>query len=133
MFPAERYGAAGNTFAPCVYDTDTRRPIKSWKEAWESAKRKADVSCRFHDLRHTCVTRMLERGVPLAVVASVLGWSTATTVRMARRYGHIGHIAQRQAVAVLDRVEGEGDGAQFEALLKFMWVRNWLKGLQEAQ
>ena len=58
---------------------------------------------------------MLERGVPLAVVASVLGWSTATTVRMVKRYGHIGNVAQRQAVAVLDRVAIEGDGAQKEA------------------
>ena len=115
VFPAERYGAAGDTFAPCVYDTDTSRPIKSWKEAWASAKGKAGVSCRFHDMRHTCTTRMLERGVPLAVVASVLGWSTATTVRMARRYGHIGHVAQRQAVSVLDRAEIEGEGAQNEA------------------
>jgi hypothetical protein len=45
---------------------------------------------------------MLEGGVPLSVVASILGWSPATTVRMAKRYGHIGQIAQRQAVAVLD-------------------------------
>ena len=115
LFPSERYGVAGNDRVPCVYNTDTSSPIKSWKEAWESAKRKAGVRCRFHDLRHTCTTRMLERGVPLAVVASVLGWSTATTVRMVKRYGHIGNVAQRQAVAVLDRVAIEGDGAQKEA------------------
>jgi len=36
------------------------------------------------------------------VVASILGWSAATTVRMAKRYGHIGQIAQRQAVELLD-------------------------------
>jgi hypothetical protein len=35
-------------------------PIKSWKEAWESAKATARVDVRFHDLRHTVVTRMLE-------------------------------------------------------------------------
>jgi hypothetical protein len=45
---------------------------------------------------------MLEGGVPLSVVASILGWSPATTARMAKRYGHIGQLAQRQAVAVLD-------------------------------
>jgi integrase len=57
---------------------------------------------RFHDLRHTAVTRMLEGGVPLSVVASILGWSPATTTRMMKRYGHIGQVAQRQAVEVLD-------------------------------
>ena len=45
---------------------------------------------------------MLEGGAPLSVVASILGWSAATTVRMAKRYGHIGQVAQRQAVAILD-------------------------------
>jgi integrase len=60
------------------------------------------IVIRFHDLRHTCVTRMLEGGVPLSVVASILGWSPATTARMAKRYGHIGQVAQRQAVAILD-------------------------------
>jgi len=34
---------------------------------------------------------------------------------MVKRYGHIGNVAQRQAVAVLDRVAIEGDGAQKEA------------------
>lgn len=115
VFPSERYGAGGNGFQPTVYDTDPSQPIKSWKESWESAKRAAQVRCRFHDLRHTCVTRMLERGVPLAVVASVLGWSTATTVRMARRYGHIGQVAQRQAVEVLDHPAPGSEGAQKEA------------------
>jgi integrase len=102
VFPSERYGAGGDKFEPCVYDTDPTRAINSWKEAWESARETAKVSVRFHDLRHTCVTRMLEGGAPLSVVASILGWSAATTVRMAKRYGHIGQLAQRQAVKLLD-------------------------------
>jgi integrase len=52
--------------------------------------------------RRTCVTRMLEGGAPVSVVPSILGWSAATTTRMAKRYGHIGHVAQRQAVEILD-------------------------------
>ncbi len=47
---------------------------------------------------------MLEGGVLLSVVASILGWSAATTARMAKRYGHIGQVAQRQAVAILDKL-----------------------------
>lgn len=102
VFPSERYGAAGDKFEPCVYDTDPSRAVHSWKEAWESAKKKANVAVRFHDLRHTCVTRMLEGGAPLSVVAAILGWSPATTVRMAKRYGHIGQLAQQEAVKLLD-------------------------------
>jgi hypothetical protein len=47
---------------------------------------------------------MLEGGIGLPVVASILGWSPATTVRMAKRYGHLGHVAQRQAAALLERL-----------------------------
>src|SRR5207253_10612272 len=67
---------------------------------------------RFHDLRHTCVTRMLEGGVPLSVVASILGWSPATTARMAKRYGHIGDVAQRLAVAILDAKQPRTNGGK---------------------
>jgi integrase len=103
LFPSERYGAGGDKFEPTVYNVDPTRAITSWKEAWETIKEDTGVTIRFHDLRHTCVTRMLEGGVPLSVVASILGWSPATTARMAKRYGHIGQVAQRQAVEVLDR------------------------------
>lgn len=75
----------------------------SFKEAWESAKRRSGVTCRFHDLRHSACTRLVERGVPLPVIASLLGWSAGTTVRMAKRYGHISADAQRRAVAALSR------------------------------
>ncbi|PYR50164.1 MAG: hypothetical protein DMF89_10205, partial [Acidobacteria bacterium] len=81
VFPSERYGAGGDTFTPRIYETDPTKPIGDWKEAWESAKKRAGVRCRFHDLRHTGCTRMLEGGVPFATVAVILGWSPAATVR----------------------------------------------------
>jgi integrase len=54
---------------------------------------------RFHDLRHTAATKLLEQGTPIPVVAQILGWSASTAVRMAKRYGHIRPEVQRQAVA----------------------------------
>jgi len=111
VFPSERYGASGDGLA-VVYDCDPTKPIGRWKEAWESAKTRADVSCRFHDLRHTGCTRMLEAGVPFSVVATIMGWSPSTTVRMSRRYGHIGQAAQRQAVNALNLAGFQDDGAQ---------------------
>ena len=101
VFAYERYGLAGDTAVPCTYDADPTRPLKSLKEAWESAKRRSGVTCRFHDLRHTAATRLLEGGTPLIVVASLLGWSASTTARMAKRYGHISHETQVQAVRLL--------------------------------
>ena len=95
VFAAERYGVAGDQEADHAYAVDPSRPMRSLKEAWESAKRRAQVGYRFHDLRHTAATRMLEGGVPLIVVGSILGWSASTTARMAKRYAHIGNVAQR--------------------------------------
>lgn len=53
---------------------------------------------RFHDLRHSTATKLLEQGTPFAVVAQILGWSASTAVRMAKRYGHIRPEVQRQAL-----------------------------------
>ena len=58
---------------------------------------------------------MLEGGIPFSVIATIMGWSASTTVRMAKRYGHIGQAAQRCAVEVLCEAVSEGDGAQNRA------------------
>jgi integrase len=75
-------------------------PEKSPNGKSESAK-PAALECRFHDLRHTAVTRLLEAGIPYPVVASMMGWSAATAIRMAKRHGHIGSHALRDAADVL--------------------------------
>jgi integrase len=121
VFPSEKYGMAqyrderkGSTRV-CVHSTDRTKPIGRWGEAWETAKTQAGVQCRFHVLRRTGCTRMLEAGVPFSVVASIMGWSASTTVRMAKRYGHIGDRAQRLAVDALCEPISESGVAQNRA------------------
>ena len=122
VFPAERYGAGGDVFSPKAYHVDPSKPIGDIKEAWEAARMRAantlagkdeedekdesaahgkkvrPLACRFHDLRHTAVSRMLNAGVPIAKVAKIVGWSPATMVRMAARYGHFSLNELRSAV-----------------------------------
>jgi integrase len=75
------------------------RPISNWRTAWRGACEGAGLAgLRFHDLRHTAATNLLEQGTPLAVVAQILGWSASTAVRMAKRYGHIRPETQRLAL-----------------------------------
>jgi len=128
VFPKERYGAAGDRFEPKAYQTDPTAPIGDVKEAWEAAKLRAakifkdvadenakareqeqeqikPLACRFHDLRHTAVSRMLDAGVPIAKVAKIVGWSPATMVRMAARYGHFALEELRSAVNTISRAE----------------------------
>ena len=121
VFPKERYGAGGDEFSPRAYHIDPTNPIGSIKKAWEAARWRAGrilkrtaqgadagtqnekpLSCRFHDLRHTAVSRMLNAGVPIAKVAKIAGWSPATMVRMAARYGHFSLNELRTAVETIN-------------------------------
>jgi integrase len=78
---------------------DPERSISNWRTAWRRACREAGLKgLRFHDLRHTAATKLLEEGTPIAIVAHILGWSASTAVRMAKRYGHIRPEVQRQAL-----------------------------------
>jgi integrase len=129
VFASESYGGNGTdeTFGftgSKVYGTDPTQPIGSWKEAWEAAKERAGVECRFHDLRHTGCTRLLEAGVSHPVVAEIMGWSTSTAIRMIKEvYGHIGLGAKIRAMEQLEQFavlpgktpsEGAQKGAQSE-------------------
>ena len=77
-------------------------PTDSCRNAHYEAEMRGIISplerLRFHDLRHSAATKMLENGVPIATVAQVLGWSASTAIRMAKRYSHIRPEAQRQAL-----------------------------------
>lgn len=56
---------------------------------------------RFHDLRHTAVSRMIVAGLPLPIIAKVVGWRLSTVVQMAERYGHFQEDDMRRAVEVI--------------------------------
>jgi integrase len=54
---------------------------------------------RLHDLRHTCVTLLLQLGVPPRVVMEIVGHSTLDMTM--RVYGHVSLDAQRTALGQL--------------------------------
>jgi integrase len=70
-----------------VFPSDsTTGHLMSVKTSWRAACRRAGIyDLRFHDLRHTAATRMLEKGIPLQSVAKILGHSSTRTTE---RYGH---------------------------------------------
>jgi integrase len=53
---------------------------------------------RFHDLRHSAVSRMIAARVPIPIIAKIVGWSAGTMAKMASRYGHFGLEDLRNAV-----------------------------------
>jgi integrase len=56
---------------------------------------------RFHDLRHTCFSLMLESGTPLHVVSNLAGHSSIRIT--ADVYGHISPVTRREAVTSLEQ------------------------------
>jgi len=64
---------------------------------------------RFHDLRHTFITQMAERNVPLPVVQAMVGHMSA---EMTRCYTQISDRAQRNAVELLDKARKPAAGAE---------------------
>ena len=89
VFPAEKYALQPMGRANTVYRHDPTKPIGSWRVAWKSACRHAGIQMRFHDLRHTAVTRCYKSRPTLTTVASIVGWSPSTMYLMAKRYAHI--------------------------------------------
>jgi integrase len=83
---------------------DVTKPITTWKEAWEHGKARAGVTCRFHDLRHTGCTRLLDAGVSHPVVAEIMGWSASTAIRMIKEvYGHTNLATRQRAIAQVEQ------------------------------
>ena len=97
-----RYRATHCADAPRVFCTKGGEGIASIKKSFgEACKAVGLTGFRFHDLRHTCGSWLMQSGVPAGHIAAVLGHST---VRMTERYAHVAPENAEAAVAKLDAV-----------------------------
>jgi integrase len=71
------------------------------------------TSVRFHDLRHTAVSRMIAAGIPLPIIAKIVGWSAGTMAKMAARYGHFSMEELRGAVETISSPRIEAGSPRF--------------------
>ncbi len=81
----------GKVQAPSDACRECRRDIKELKSPFEGV--------RSHDMRHSFITALVERGVPLGTIQAFVGHMSN---RMLRHYTHISTGAARRAVALLD-------------------------------
>ena len=113
VFPSERYGLHGTkgVFGGVVkaYDHDPGTPIAGWKSSWTSCRAVAKVTCRWHDLRHTFISRMGENKVADQTLLALAGQLSR---RVLERYSHARNESKRAAVKLLDLPAGPNDSPQ---------------------
>ena len=105
VFPSERYGLDGEkghkSGAAMAYDVDPTKPIGPWKFSWDTARKDAKVECRWHDLRHTAISRLAESQ---ASDVTIMALSGHLSKKMMERYSHTRNEAKRAAIQALENV-----------------------------
>jgi integrase len=101
VFPRFSVGIEGNARRPKFYAADLTQPIGEWKKAWKIACKLAKVQFRWHDCRHTFITRLAENpDVSEETIRSLAGHVSR---KMLERYSHIRISAKQAAIATLDQ------------------------------
>jgi integrase len=109
VFPRHRVACRSGRVEHFLYEIDLTRPIGSWKRAWKYACSKAGVGYRWHDLRHTFVSRLAENAaISEETIRSLAGH---VSKQMLQRYSHIRTHAKQAAIQALEQ-----DAATLDAL-----------------
>ena len=77
----------------------TGSPFSTVKTGFKAACKRANIKdLRFHDLRHTFASRLVERGIDLITIKDLLGHSSVT---ITERYTHPNQSIKKEAVELL--------------------------------
>ena len=90
-----------NTGSEYVFiNPDTGKPYTDIKHSFATVLKTARINnFRFHDLRHTLATRLVEKSIDLVVVKEILGHSKIETTM---RYAHAVPKRKMDAINVLN-------------------------------
>jgi len=100
LFPRHMVGLAGDNREPVVYDVDFSRRGSGGKSAWKATCRAAGLRYRWHDLRHTFVSRLAENpGVSEQTIMALAGHVSKS---MLARYSHIRQAAKQGAIDAVE-------------------------------
>ncbi len=79
---------------------ETGKPYVDIKNSFHTVLEKANIeNFKFHDLRHTVGTRLVEKGTPLPVVQELLGHAKISTTM---RYVHSNSKQKQEAISILN-------------------------------
>lgn len=89
-----------------IHSVNLNRQMGSWKTAWNTARETAGVRYRWHDLRHTFISRLAEN--PNVSEETIRTLAGHVSQRMLQRYSHIRVQAKRAAIRGLERTRDAG-------------------------
>jgi len=98
-----------DTANPDESKIDASRPMKGWRTAWRRALKDAGLNIRFHDLRHTCITKLAEGQASEQTLMSIAGHLSR---KMLEHYSHIRMEAKRAALDAIAKPAFVGDVLQ---------------------
>jgi integrase len=90
-----------------VFTTNNQTPISQpnlQREFWKTLRKAGITNFRFHDLRHTFATRLVQAGVDIYAVAKLLGH---TDIKTTQRYAHHSVESVRHAIEKLENFQGQ--------------------------
>jgi integrase len=99
LFPAYRIGGDGRGM---LYRVDLNRPVGSWKKAWRDALKTAGLHYRWHDLRHSFVSRLAEN--PAVSEQTIMALAGHVSKSMLARYSHIRVAAKQAAIDAIEKL-----------------------------
>ena len=83
---------------------DPNRPVTTLKTAWRNLRKKAKVSGRWHDNRHTLITELAESGASDQTIMDIAGH---VSKQMLKHYSHIRMEAKRKALESIVQQQAE--------------------------
>lgn len=93
------WGQQGEPRTGLIFPGDTDKPMQKFRRSWDDVIAAAQIErFRWHDLRHTFASKLVQRGVSLYVVQKLLGHGSITTTM---RYAHLAPDQGRAAVDLL--------------------------------
>ena len=92
---------AGDRREPKMWDVQLDKSMQEWKAAWANASKTAGVHYRWHDCRHTFISRLAEN--PNVSEETLKALAGHVSKKMLERYSHIRSQAKRRAIESLDR------------------------------
>ena len=93
--------ASGTQSVYVFSDPSTNKPYKGVKTSFTTARKNANISCRFHDLRHNFATHAIENGVDIKTISEILGHSD---IKMTMRYLSPTNETKTRAVNIIGNI-----------------------------